>query len=115
MRSILGRYLEHSRVYAFRNGGDDLVLMGSADVMHRNLDRRVEALVQIRDAAVRADLLELLRVAKSEETAAWILQADGCWQRHQRDADGEPLRDSQETLLARTAERAAEARAETVV
>jgi polyphosphate kinase len=112
VRSILGRFLEHSRIFRFRNGGDDEVWIGSADAMHRNLDRRVEALVEVRDPDVRAGLQRLLDLAVDAGTSAWELGTDGCWTRHSVAADGVPLRDLQETLLHETAARAAEARPE---
>src|SRR6478752_474328 len=71
VRSILGRFLEHSRVFAFESGGDPEVWLGSADLMHRNLDRRVEALVKVTDRAQRADLLQLIDRAMDENTISW--------------------------------------------
>jgi polyphosphate kinase len=112
VRSILGRFLEHSRIFRFCNGGDEQLWIGSADAMHRNLDRRVEALVQIRDPAVRADLQHLLALTTDPHTAAWELRADGGWVRHTTGTDGQPLRDYQLTLLRAAAARAAEARTE---
>jgi polyphosphate kinase len=112
VRSILGRFLEHSRIFRFCNGGDEQLWIGSADAMHRNLDRRVEAIVEIRDADVRASLQRLLALAADAGTSAWELGRDGRWQRHTRNRDGEPLRDYQETLLRATAARAAETRSE---
>jgi polyphosphate kinase len=112
VRSILGRFLEHSRILRFANAGDDELWIGSADAMHRNLDRRVEAMVEIRDPEVRRDLHRLLALATDPGTAAWQLMADGTWRRHTADSAGEPLRDYQETLLRATAARAAEARPE---
>jgi polyphosphate kinase len=81
VRSILGRFLEHSRIYRFENAGEPDVFMGSADVMHRNLDRRVEALVQITDPAARARLDTVLDLALDPGTRAWDLDADGAWTR----------------------------------
>jgi polyphosphate kinase len=112
VRSILGRFLEHSRILRFANAGDDELWIGSADAMHRNLDRRVEAMVEIRDPEVRLDLHRLLALATDPGTAAWELLANGTWQRHTVNAADEPLRDYQETLLRATAARAAEARPE---
>ncbi|WP_404320563.1 RNA degradosome polyphosphate kinase [Arthrobacter luteolus] len=100
VRSILGRFLEHSRVFAFANGGDPVVYIGSADMMHRNLDRRVEALVQLGSTDDIADLIELMDRYLDPETASWHLDADGIWTRHHKDEDGSPLEDVQSWLLA---------------
>jgi polyphosphate kinase len=112
VRSILGRFLEHSRVFRFVNGGDEQVWIGSADAMHRNLDRRVEAIVEIRDPDVRTSLQRLLKLATDPGVSAWELQPDGDWVRRTTNDAGEPLRDFQYTLLRATAARAAEVRAE---
>src|SRR5699024_5734453 len=90
VRSILGRFLEHSRVYAFAGGdGDPEVFLGSADLMHRNLDRRVEVLVRVTDEGQIRDLLGLLDVALSDSTASWHLETtetgEPKWQRHYLD------------------------------
>ena len=98
--SILGRFLEHSRAYEFINGGDVEVWIGSADLMHRNLDRRVEALVSLKDADEIAEIAALFDLALSPETSAWILQPDGEWDRRDRDAQGRPLLDLQEVLIS---------------
>jgi len=99
---VLGRFLEHSRLYAFgpRDDPDSEVWMGSADLMHRNLDRRVEALVRVADPAQQADLRALIDLAMDEGTASWWLADDGTWTRHHLDADGNPLRDLQQHLIA---------------
>nr|WP_234376873.1 RNA degradosome polyphosphate kinase [Streptomyces sp. TP-A0356] len=99
VRSILGRFLEHSRVFAFGNGGEAEVWIGSADMMHRNLDRRIEALVRVTDPAHRAALNRLLETGMSDTTASWHLGPDGEWTRHATDADGQPLRNIQEMLI----------------
>ncbi|HVA59562.1 MAG TPA: RNA degradosome polyphosphate kinase [Mycobacteriales bacterium] len=82
VRSILGRFLEHSRILHLVAGGKDLYYIGSADMMHRNLDRRVEALVSVRDRAARRMLANLLDLALTEDVAAWALGPDGRWVRH---------------------------------
>jgi polyphosphate kinase len=97
--SILGRFLEHSRVFIFESGGNREAWIGSADLMHRNLDRRVETLVDLVDPEQIADLASLFDMAFDPETAAWDLQSDGTWIRRLYDADGNHLRDFQETLI----------------
>ncbi|MFP3991575.1 RNA degradosome polyphosphate kinase [Streptomyces sp. E11-3] len=99
VRSVLGRFLEHSRVFAFGNGGEPEVWLGSADMMHRNLDRRIEALVRVQDPAHRAALSRLLETGMSDTTASWHLGPDGDWTRHATDSDGQPLRNVQEMLI----------------
>ncbi|MGW7354106.1 RNA degradosome polyphosphate kinase [Streptomyces sp. NPDC054784] len=99
VRSILGRFLEHSRVFVFGNGGDPEVWFGSADMMHRNLDRRMEALVRVTDPAHRVSLNGLLDTGTADTTASWHLDPDGDWTRVAHDADGRPLRNIQETLI----------------
>jgi polyphosphate kinase len=105
VRSILGRFLEHSRVFHFVSGGADRYFIGSADVMHRNLDRRVEALVEIRDPAVSMALGNVLSLATDPATSAWTLDRDGAWHREVCTPDGTPLRDYQQTLLLAAADR----------
>ncbi len=101
VRSILGRFLEHSRVYAFGTGenGDGDVWLGSADLMHRNLDRRVELLVRVTDRAQQAELRGLFAEAMNERTSSWWLGPDGLWTRHHLDRNGVPLRDLQSHLI----------------
>ena len=100
VRSILGRFLEHSRVFWFENGGEPQAWIGSADLMHRNLDRRVEVLVEIPSPSHVRDLGELLDLGFDDRTAAWVLTADGSWQRRAHAADGTALVDLQTTLIA---------------
>ncbi|MDX6324300.1 MAG: polyphosphate kinase [Nocardioidaceae bacterium] len=99
VRSILGRFLEHSRVFWFANDGSPEVWIGSADLMHRNLDRRVEVLVALPSEESVEQLTRLLEVAFTEDTAGWDLDGDGTWTRRSRDVDGQPLRDLQEWLI----------------
>ena len=98
VRSILGRFLEHSRVYEFMNAGSREVWIGSADLMHRNLDRRVEALVQI-NFPEASSIVQVLDLGFAPSTSAWHLAPSGEWIRHNLDADGEPLIDFQEYLI----------------
>jgi polyphosphate kinase len=101
VRSILGRFLEHSRVYAFGTDVDDgEVWMGSADLMHRNLDRRVELLVRVADPAQQTELRGLINMAMDDGTSSWWLAGDGSWTRHHLDDSGNPLLDIQEYLIA---------------
>ena len=79
VRSVLGRFLEHSRVFYFANGGEEEVLIGSADMMHRNLDRRVEALVRVTSPELRERLKTVLDLAFAEDCLAWTLDAHGEW------------------------------------
>jgi polyphosphate kinase len=111
VRSILGRFLEHSRVFRFGNGGTGPAgtgegsaefWIGSADLMHRNLDRRVEALVQVTDPVARAELDYVLTAAMSEDVEAFELAGDGTWTRRASTPD-RPLMHLQKALLQRTA------------
>ncbi|GAA2211309.1 RNA degradosome polyphosphate kinase [Nonomuraea monospora] len=83
VRSVLGRFLEHSRVYEFGLGRRPEVWIGSADLMRRNLDRRVEALVKVTSQQHKAYLIELMDLAMAETTSTWWLNSDGTWVRHQ--------------------------------
>jgi len=98
VRSVLGRFLEHSRIFAYECGGKPEVWFGSADLMHRNLDRRVEALVRVNDEGHRADLLRLLDKGMDPGTSSWWLGPDGVWTRHNGDADA-PALDIQTHLM----------------
>jgi len=82
VRSILGRFLEHSRIFWFANGGDPVAWIGSADMMHRNLDRRIEVLVRLPTADSVAEVSELLDQSFAPDTDAWVLGSDGEWARH---------------------------------
>jgi polyphosphate kinase len=100
VRSVLGRFLEHSRVFWFENGGTPNAWIGSADLMHRNLDRRVEALVRLPGGPQIAEVGRLLDLVFDDSTSSWWLSPSGEWVRHHLDANGTPLRDMQETLIA---------------
>ncbi len=100
VRSVLGRFLEHSRVFSFTNGSEPEVWIGSADLMHRNLDRRVEALVLLKVPEHVAEVNELLDLGFDEGTSSWHLRPDDTWERHVRKADGSPLMDMQAHLIA---------------
>ena len=107
VRSILGRFLEHSRIYAFANDGDPEVWIGSSDLMHRNLDRRVEALIQIEDRRHIDELISLLEMSTAATTMSWHLLGDGTWERHHRDENGERLTDLQDVFMAQARRRVA--------
>jgi polyphosphate kinase len=99
VRSVLGRFLEHSRIFVFGNGGDPEVWIGSADMMHRNLDRRIEALVRVTNPAHRTTINHLMELGMSDGTASWHLGPDGVWTRRNTDSEGQPLRHVQELLI----------------
>jgi len=81
VRSIVGRFLEHSRIFAFGEGADAEYFLGSSDLMQRNLDRRVEAVVPVSDAKLRVRLSEILDTLLADDVLAWQLCPDGVWQR----------------------------------
>jgi len=81
VRSILGRFLEHSRIYYFENGGDEEMYIGSADMMERNLDHRVEALASVKSPEIREQLKLVLDLALSDNTGSWTLDRRGRWTR----------------------------------
>ena len=98
--SILGRFLEHSRVFAFQRPGEDpLVLIGSADLMPRNLDNRLELVAPVEDARLRDELVDLVDLAFADDAWSWELGADGCWER--RESEDEELRSLQDELMER--------------
>jgi polyphosphate kinase len=81
VRSVLGRFLEHSRMYCFEVGDEKQVFIGSADLMPRNLEHRIEVMVPVEDAAVRGELEGILKALLADNTQAWELQSDGTWSR----------------------------------
>ena len=105
VRSILGRYLEHARVFAFHNNGDPQYFIGSADMMHRNLDRRVEALVRLVVPAHLKEIDDIFELAMAETTTSWALDEEGGWTRSSRNADGVLLDDLQTVLMKRITSR----------
>jgi polyphosphate kinase len=99
VRSIVGRFLEHSRIYYFLNGGEEEVYIGSADLMERNLDRRVEVVCPIHDASIKRHLRDtVLEALLSDTHRAWALQADGGYVRVRPSEGADPL-NSQQFLL----------------
>jgi polyphosphate kinase len=105
VRSIVGRFLEHSRIYVFRRGEETRVLMGSADLMPRNLDSRVELVAPVEDAALKAELMDVLERCFADNANTWELASDGSWTRRQPNGE---IRSVQEELMARHSARAAE-------
>ncbi|CAN5225137.1 RNA degradosome polyphosphate kinase [soil metagenome] len=94
VRSIVGRYLEHSRIYYFANGGGDgraAYYIGSADLMPRNLDRRIEALAPVTAPDLQSRLQGILDVNLADNTLAWCLESDGCWTRIDAGEDEERI------------------------
>ncbi|GAA0997953.1 RNA degradosome polyphosphate kinase [Subtercola frigoramans] len=105
VRSILGRYLEHSRIFSFANNGDPQVFIGSSDMMHRNLDRRIEALVRLVAPDHLKEIHSLFELAMSDTVTSWWLDSDGEWTRHTTSESGEPLIDLQDRLMHLTSRR----------
>jgi polyphosphate kinase len=101
--SIVGRFLEHSRIYYFRNGGDPTILLGSADLMPRNLNRRVEILFPVQDPGIKARLRDdILETYLADTVKARLMHGDGSYERVAPAAGGEPL-ESQARLIAAAA------------
>jgi polyphosphate kinase len=107
--SIVGRFLEHSRVYAFQRGEETRVLMGSADMMPRNLDSRVELVAPVEDPELRGEMLDVLERCFADDENAWELGSDGVWTRTTPAADGgrSVQRELRELHSARSAEQVA--------
>ena len=99
-RSILGRFLEHSRIFHFANGGAQELYIGSADLMHRNLDRRVESLVQITQSDHKRFLVGALDSYMSDEFVRWELHPDGKWLEIKTNSAGERLKDFHASAIA---------------
>ncbi len=104
VRSILGRYLEHSRIFFFCNDGGEEIYIGSADMMERNLDRRVEALVKIKTPELKEELKTLLHLALRDNTWSWILSPDGAWERS-TPSNGEDGAELQKEMMKRAMQR----------
>ena len=104
--SVVGRFLEHSRIYAFKRGDDMRVLTGSADLMPRNLDNRVELIAPVEDATARGQLLEILELCFADNTNSWELSPDGQWIRSE--PGGDEAKTAQRELCRIHSSRAAE-------
>ena len=110
VRSVLGRFLEHSRLYNFEAGDRSAYYLGSADVMPRNLDHRVEVVTPVEDIAIQAELAATLDTLLSDNTSSWELQPDGIWERVRPKKD-ERVRSAQATMMRRARRRVSLARA----
>ena len=99
VRSVLGRFLEHSRIFHFANGGNDEIYIGSADLMDRNLNRRVESLVQITRPEHKKDLIKVFDLYLSSTTSGWHLLPTGKWLKVDKAPDGSPLNDLQAVMI----------------
>jgi polyphosphate kinase len=102
--SVLGRFLEHGRIYRFENGGDPEYFIGSADWMRRNLDARMETIMPVRDRDIQQELDHILDVYEQDNATAWDLLPDNSYRRRQP-APGEEPRPSQERFIREAAER----------
>jgi polyphosphate kinase len=103
--SIVGRFLEHARIFYFANGGRPEYFLGSADWMARNLDYRVEAIVPVEDLRIQEELKAILDLHLADNVKAWDMRPDGSYVQR-RPGDGEEPRSSQELLMQRALERA---------
>ncbi|CAN2174810.1 Ppk Polyphosphate kinase [Candidatus Nanopelagicaceae bacterium] len=101
VRSILGRFLEHSRIYSFHNGGSPEYYIGSADMMERNLDRRVEALLRVDEVAHQDALRTILDLSVSPRFRMWEMTEDDSWLYIKNGPEGKPLEDFQEYFIER--------------
>ena len=99
VRSVLGRFLEHSRIFHFANDGNDEIYIGSADLMDRNLNRRVESLVQITRPEHKKDLIKVFDLYVSSTTSGWHLLPTGKWLKVDKAPDGSPLNDLQAVVI----------------
>jgi len=101
VRSILGRFLEHSRIYNFHNAGNPEFYIGSADIMERNLDRRVEALIRVEDPAHKSELASILELSASPRFRKWEMAEDDTWHYIKNGTEGKALEDFQEYFIER--------------
>ena len=101
VRSILGRFLEHSRIYSFHNAGNSEYYIGSADIMERNLDRRVETLIRVDEQTHQAELKTILDLSTSPRFRMWEMAEDDTWNYIKNGPEGKPLEDFQEYFIER--------------
>ena len=109
MRSVLGRFLEHSRLFVFEAGDRSTYLMGSADLMPRNLDHRVEVVTPIEDVGLQSELASTIDALLADNTSSWELAGDGTWRRV-RPKKEERIRSAQTMLMRRARRRVSLAR-----
>ena len=107
--SVIGRFLEHARIYYFQNGGDEEYYIGSADLMTRNLESRVEVVAPVDDERLRQELRLILDIQLSSKKDVWEMHQDGSYAPKPKPAGGEPTRNSQETFIALAQKRKAAA------
>jgi len=105
--SVLGRFLEHSRIYSFERPGETRMYTGSADLMPRNLYNRVELVVPVLDEAIKQEMTEILDLSLADNAGAWVLDSEGEWKRRLR-GPGDPVQDVQAEMIDRSLARAAE-------
>jgi polyphosphate kinase len=103
VHSVVGRFLEHSRIFYFHNAGDPDYYIGSADWMTRNLDRRVEAVAPVEDPDLRAELRTILDVMLEDNRKRWVMDHDGTYEQ-MRPSEGEPVRNTHRRLMHRAHE-----------
>jgi polyphosphate kinase len=106
VNSVVGRFLEHSRIYIFERDSERRAYMGSADLMPRNLDHRVELVAPVEDPSLRDEVVDIVERSLADNTHSWVLGADGRWTR--REPGAEPSHDVQSELREWHAARAAE-------
>jgi polyphosphate kinase len=110
VRSVLGRFLEHSRLFFFEAGDRSAYYLGSADMMPRNLDHRVEVVAPVEDVAIQAELAATFETLLTDNTSSWELRSDGTWERVRTKKD-ERIRSAQATMMRRARRRVSLARA----
>jgi len=98
VQSVIGRFLEHSRIFCFHNDGHDEIFMGSGDWMNRNLSHRVEAAVPVEDTALQTRIKEILEILLADNRQAWDLAPDGTWSQR-IPAPGDPERGTHQRLM----------------
>ena len=107
--SLVGRFLEHARIYYFKNNGEEQYFIGSADIMKRNLERRVEVITPVEAPALKAQLREIINLQLADRRGAWDMQPDGAYIQRKPEPR-EEKRSAQEQLIERSEKRLAEAR-----